>query len=85
MCPPCIESRDQIIVFIISDRKLRFVPIVPRLFHADDRFHDPVDPFGHKSADADQIVSDLVLFENKLPFIAHCLNLAAAALSVKGA
>ena len=78
-----IKSGNEISVFIVSHRKLRFISIVPGVFHPHNRFHDFIDHSRIKTADANQIIPDFFVFKKKLSFISHRLNLTAAALSVE--
>ena len=74
-----IKSGDQMAFFVASHRKLRFVSVMVRIFHADDRLHRNL--FFLKTADPDQIICNLLLFVCQLFFIRKCLDLAAAALT----
>ena len=85
MRPPCIKSRDRISFFICPKRELCFIPVAERIFHSDDRFHDPVNKLRCEAADTFQIPPDFLLFEYKLSVIGHRLDLTASALTRKSA
>ena len=85
MRPARIKAGDQITVFIISHRILRFIAVMPGLLHPDDRLHDRVNPLRRKPADPNQVSPHFILFIFQLLVIMHGLNLAAPALPVKRA
>ena len=82
MCPARIEARYCLTIFVCSDWKLCFIPIVIGLLHANDRLHDLVKQLFRKAADSQEVVSHLVCFKYQLCLIIKCLNLASATLSV---
>ena len=85
MRPARIKACDQPAVFIRPDRNLRLIAVSERLFHPHRAFHDFLDKFRRKSADPDQVIFYLAVFEGKLFFIGYRLKLAAAALARVGA
>ena len=75
----CIKSYYDLSILIPSHRKLRFVPVIPRIFHADDRLHQSFRMLD--STDTRKTVLNFVPFVIKLFFVAHMLQGTASAWS----
>ena len=64
-----IEPGDRVAILIGAHRVLRLVPVMPWLVHADDRLHPLIDIFCIEAADANEIVTNLILLELQLLLI----------------
>jgi hypothetical protein len=80
-----VKTRYHVSFFVISKGELCLIPVVPGVFHSNNRFHAGIDVFRGKSADSDEVVPYFILFKFQLFFIGERLKLAAAALAVEGA
>ena len=69
MSPAGIKACYESAVFVTAYGILRFIPIMPRLLHAYNRLHDGINETFIKATDTDQVVSDFILFECKLPVL----------------
>ena len=77
--PSCIKPCNNTSFFIFPDRKLRFVSVMIRFIHSNDRLHRKL----CKAADSLQVPAHLFFFKSKLLLIRKCLKLTAAALTGK--
>ena len=85
MRPARIESGHKIPCSVIPHRELCLIAVMPWLFHAHHRLHDLTQKFPGESPDPDQIIPHFIRLVDKLPLIAHGLDLAPTALPVEAA
>ena len=76
-----IKTCDQISLFIITNRVLRFVAIIVWDFHSHDRFHNNLIFVYINPADAPETIRHFFLLPLQLLFIAAVLQLASTARS----
>lgn len=74
---PGVKTRYHVSFFVISKGELCLIPVVPGVFHSNNRFHAGIDVFRGKSADSDEVVPYFILFKFQLFFIGERLKLGS--------
>ena len=75
---PCIEPRNDIALFIRSNRELSFIPIVKWFIHPHNRFHHTIQQIFRHLANTHEIPPHFIHLKLQLTSIFHLLDLASA-------